>query len=351
MADAKHTKLGTFLQADAVFSSSGVTLDATDDKLEIVFQVPADWDGSAIAELWWRCSNVTTPPTYKVSLQGVDGSGVPDGTIKASGNAFATITPTLSSGWLSLGSSYTPSPGEWLSIVTEYSSGTIGASNNAAFVSSSSAWPSHVPYFYSVQGGVRGTRSTTHPIYGFATASKSFGLPLSGTSSATTISRDTTPDEIGLKFTLPAGWGHSYKVAGLEGLWRYQNSTGTIATLTLYDASDNVLQQVDIDAEYLNTGSTHRRTTSYFDEATLSALKFGSTYRLTLKPTSASNTPQLSYASVDVLRSQDQYAFDSGDLLCFTQRTDGGAWTDTTTKRLYWNLILADVSRPSFSFM
>src|SRR5690349_17324025 len=84
-------------------------LDASNDALEIIFQAR---EAITISRLWFRHTAITgTSPVYQISLQGVDASGNPDGTIKASGNAKATFTPTAGNNnvgqWANLTSSYT----------------------------------------------------------------------------------------------------------------------------------------------------------------------------------------------------------------------------------------------------
>jgi hypothetical protein len=96
----------------------------------------------AITDLGFRYGARTgTPPTYRISLQGASTSGIgPDGTVLGGGSpASQTFTPPADTSinglwqWKTLANSYTPTRGQFLCSVIEYSSGTIDGSNNSSF--------------------------------------------------------------------------------------------------------------------------------------------------------------------------------------------------------------------------
>src|SRR5690348_1508558 len=87
------------------------TLNESADKLMAVVQVPSGLSSYVITQVALRqASRTGTSPTYRISLQGLDGSGNNDGTIKSSGNAFVDYAPVVGNDgkivWLTLGASY-----------------------------------------------------------------------------------------------------------------------------------------------------------------------------------------------------------------------------------------------------
>src|SRR5262245_2059365 len=99
---------------------SNFTLNANNDQVEFVFQVR---EAVTITRLGFRQGTVTgTSPEFKISLQGVDTSGNPDGTIKGGGSpAEDLFTPAggANSTWLwkTLDNSYAAAAGEFLASV------------------------------------------------------------------------------------------------------------------------------------------------------------------------------------------------------------------------------------------
>jgi hypothetical protein len=324
-------------------SVANFTQNATTDFSEFIFQAV---DATAISSLGFRQGTLTgTAPVYRVSLQGVDASGNPDGSIKASGNAYFDYTPTGGNNntwqWVTLGTSYTPTRGELLAMVIAYQSGTIDGSNNCSFGSTSAVLPaSSTPYAIQNDAGSR-TRQAGSPLFGWATASLAYGLP-AVSAAATTFNSGSTPDERALLLTVPTTFCASYKIAGafIYGIV----TAGSTFDLVLYDTDGTtVLQTTTFDADASIAVSARGRQL-LFDTTTLATLTAGSTYRLSLKP-GASNS---SIVSLVVANASDLDAYPFGAAWAQgSSRTDGGAWADSNLQRYGINPILADVTAPS----
>ena len=356
MADFKRGFLsGTFgwaAHAQAITFGTGL-IDNSGDKHAFVFQVPED---ATITHLWTNVSTVTSPPTCKISLQGVDASGLPDGTVKGGGSpASVTFTPAAGVTWHALANSYAAVRGEILAIVIEYDSGTVGPSNTATFLVTTATLTQRlgVPYYASKNdAGSYGKTATLGPLFGYKTASKSFGRPFKTASLAKSTS---TTVEYAQRFSLDAGYGATKKLVGIR-YWGGNASTGTQTTwITLYSGTD-VLQQIGLDGDYAaSAGATSREHEVYFDETNLTALDFGTEYRVGIIASTAT-----SIQALDVQDDGDMSAFPFGTQMYASTRTlgaavtaasgppsGGAAWTDSPKERLYLDLILEDWTEPS----
>jgi hypothetical protein len=341
MADAQLLKVGEpFPASQPSAGYSTFTIDQTTDQLEVVFNVPF---AITITRLGFRYSLRTgTPPSHKISLQGVDASGNPDGTIKGGGSpASGTFTPPASAAWdntwqwVNLDNAYTCARGERFAMVIAYNSGTVDGSNNSQFNISGDYWfPSanHFPYVISNNAGVR-ARGQRTPCWGYGSAGTAYGWP-SQNKVARSINTGSTPDEYGLRFIHDSGFGSSYQIVGARvGV---QTAAGADFKIILYDGT-TVLQDVTVDSDY-NGAATHLATW-FFDEATLSTLNFGSTYRLAIQPTTLNNVVAYGFS---VAANADLAAYAGGLEFYGSHRTDAGAWTDVNTERPFIVPILAD---------
>lgn len=321
----------------------------TTDQIEWIFQVQDPADGTrqvTITKLGYRLTSVTgTSPVMKISIQGVDGSGNPDGTIKGGASpASATFTPSGSNtwNWVTLANAYTANVGDYLAIVIAYSSGTLNGSNTPVIgVTLSSAAPGF-PYQIQNVAGVR-TRSASLPVYGYSSAAKAFGYPIQGV----TLTTITNPAERAVRFMLETNLVSTYKVAGV----RMQLSTpaaGKSNVITLYQGT-TVLQQVTWDSDYTPTAAANVRAYTFWFDSTnpLATLYGGQEYRIGIAPQDAGNN--VTWNQLDFAAQADMEALSGGQQWYLSTRASGGAtaWTDTVTSRPICELIVSDWTTPS----
>lgn len=349
MADAKWIRHGGTNQLHA--GSPAVTNflhDATTDQSEFIFRAP---EPITITKLGYRYGlRALTPPTFKISLQGVDASGNPDGTIKGGASpASATFTPPADTTWdntwrwQTLDNSYTCTRGEALAVVIAYSSGTVSATNNSSFGNTQSAtgvslWG--LPYAIQNNAGTR-TKQVLMPLFGYASASKVYGYPLSALYAPAT-GLNTTPDEIALAFNLDSGYGSTFQVAGVRLLWT--QAAATSLRLQLYTGTTVLQSLASFDCDQTGGAGLTRYVEVYFGDSTLSTLNFGSTYRVGLRPNEATTQ---TFRGITCAAAADLEAYAGGQQFYLSTRTDDGAWTDDTASRPFIDLILADVTKPS----
>ena len=145
------TMLKTFPGNYFNYSVGNDTLDGSTEKAVVVFQVMEDCDLTGMTAY---CGAVSSPPTYKFTIQGVDPSstpGDPDGVVAATTAEFTPTASTIEAH--SFTSALTVSQGDVLAGVLEYGSGTIGASNDALFRVSTGTVPYTTFPYYTFYNG------------------------------------------------------------------------------------------------------------------------------------------------------------------------------------------------------
>jgi hypothetical protein len=342
MADALNTLLQFAPYTGSGPGFTGLALNDTDNAAAVVMQAGT---ADAITHIGFRHTSTTgTSPTYKCSVQGVNVSGQPDGTIKGGGTpASATFSPSSLGwaantwNWVALDNPYTPTRGEFISLVVTYDSGVVSGanfSNIAYFISEPT-----LALAYPIDFQAAWTKRSGQSVLAYKTAAGIGGFVLQSNTQLNYQS-GSSPNEYGVKFTLPSGWATTCKIAGIRLLLTLPAASTVV--VSLYDgggASDTtVLNTVTIDGDY--SGSGNRQHELRFADATLATLTFGNTYRIGIRAGSAVNTT-IYYA--DVAASTDFQSWPMGDNACWTSRA-GGNWTDLATRRPFGALILDDIT-------
>lgn len=343
MADAQRTiiGLGTPIGGSPVVTTHH-TLDDATDAYEVLFAPP---EAMTITRLGFRY-NLTTgdPPIYVAELRDLDASGLPGSTLHAS----VTFDPPADTSWdgtwrwFTLDTPYAAVRGEGLVGRVIYSSGTINASNCAQFTENANWAPAiaNFPHYIRNSAGSRTRLNSWPACFAWGTATRVYGFPLQSVYNQQ-ITSATNPDEVGLRFTLPAEWGSSYTIVGVRVLM--QVTFGHTIRTTLYDGT-TPLQQVDFDTDRATTNAAGRITEIMFDETNLTTLNFGQSYRIAFAPQSTSNQR---FWGLTMANAADLDAYSLGTNAFFTSREEGGAWTDDTLTRPMIELVLADWTKPS----
>jgi hypothetical protein len=343
MADFLDNTIGNafFLPVGSI---TNFALNGTTDALEFIFQAT---EAATITTVGFRYGARTgTPPTYRISLQGVAGAtGYPDGTIKGGGSpASATFTPPASTAWdglwqwITLSNSYTCTRGELLALVIDYSSGTCDVSNNSSFTRTIVSPATSMPHAIQNDAAVRTKTTVGTPIFGYASSSKSFGKILS-TSLSTNFTNASTPDEYALRFIVPSTWCSTYTIGRVECHAVVVGGART-AKLQLYDGT-TVLQTYTLDGDISGSAGFNVFVPT---ETTLATLTAGNVYRIGLQPQEASNW---SWPSFTVLNNQDLGCHPGGIEWYQSTRTDVGAWSDTTITRPLMAIGIDDWTAPA----
>lgn len=288
-----------------------------------------------------------TSPTYRVSVQALNSSGQPDGTVLGGGSpASKSFNPT-SLGWaaashniLTLDNTVSISRGVNYGLVVDYVSGTIDGSNFTSFGQTLAAPDNGLPYALDFQASW--TKRTGLPLFSYGSLSELYGYPVATSASQTYTSAGT--NEYGVCFTLPTTVGSTYKLYGVNVLYSPPTSTGTYA-IKLYSgsgAADTSTVQTSTGRVGLVTGSTNRRQVLLFS-GTLATLTTGQPYRFAILAETANNN--LLYYT-DFTNAADVASMTHADAAYWTHRA-GGNWTDVTTRLPFIELLISDVTQPS----
>lgn len=314
------------------FTFSSIVIDASGEKVAFIFMVP---ETGTIDTVEFRVGTVTVNvlSSVRISLQDLNlATGDPDGTQDQfrdiAGTAFASNTwmvpGLITSDGTDTGVKRSVTRGDYLAVVIEYQTFTALDSIQVSSWTPVSTGISGIPHlrlFTSSWAGqnndlVMGLKYSD----GVYRSVAPHVAPWDGISSVTFTS-GSTPDERGLKFSLPVPC--VVRGAALQ----LALSTDVDIAVKLYDTNGStVLASTTMDGNVRQ--ATAQRT--YFVPLPETALAAGSVYRLTVVPQSALNMA-LYHMTVNSVALLD--TIEGGQSWHYTQRTDGGAWTDTTTQR------------------
>jgi hypothetical protein len=283
-----------------------------------------------------------TTTTWIATLQDVDGStGFPNGTIKGGGSP-ASVTFTNASlangtvGWLTLANPYTPAnPNEDLALVVGYSSGTApsgGVADLTLNVVNQSAARSGMPYQINNDNGVR-TKNNNLPIFGYRTASATYGFPIQAAYATTFVS----PNEVALRLQLPVGAGTSFTISKMRFIATMPAAAANSLIGRLYNGI-TVLQDTTAWDEEVISGTSARLFTAYFDESPLATLSHGSPYYLAVAQQTAN---AITMQGVTVNAAADMGGFNLGSNLYLATRA-GTTWTEVPATRPYIEFFVED---------
>ena len=337
--------MGFSLGDPVVLQSAGATfanytfVNAT-DQIEYIVQVPDPGAATVpITRAGYRLQSVTgVSPQMKISLQGVDANGIPDGVIKGGGApASALFTPagSITWNWVTLDNPYTAARGEFLAVVLSYNAGLLNGANTPVITMTLSIGDARgFPYAIQNVAGVR-TRQLQPPVMAIGSTTQPFFLPLQ-TSIGTTFS---ATNERALRFIVPPGVLPAFRVAGFHYVGITPAAAKTVKGV-LYQGT-TALQTVTWDSDHVVAPGVTREVTLTFQDAALVSLQGGVEYRIGIQPQdAATNIALQEYQFANVA---DMEALPMGGTWYLSTRAAGGAtaWTDVLTTRPLLAPILA----------
>lgn len=353
MTDFANWRLSSGLWPASTVTFSNHTVDANNDG--IAFEIQAR-DTNPITHIEFRYGARTgTPPTFVATLEGKSATtGFPDGTDVGGGSPTAkTFTPPADATWdgtqqaVALTNAYTPTRGQILMATIRYSSGTIDASNLSTFTThsgtlnvSGSAW--RFPVGYRLTAGTWAGQAA-QGLGAFRTASSRYGMIFENVYN--TRSASTVGHRQAAKFTLPAAIANTKTIKGARILASIAGATGKNPLLKLWSASA-ALQDFTLDSDWASNNS-YGVYEVLFDEATLSALTWGTPYYLGLEVADAVNGGVI-LNGLQLDDAADLSAYAGGSNAHFATY-NGSAWSDDTTVYPFFELILDDITGNSGS--
>lgn len=337
--------LGHMGPITAVGVPTNYTLDATNDGIAWVF---VSETSDPITRLWFRYGARTgTPPTFRISLQALDASGNPDGTVLGGGSpASVTFTPPADTSWdgtgrwITLDNAYTPTRGQLLASVIEWSSGTIDASNSSSFsrtITGSMNVSVGLPNAVTEVAGVWGKHNFA-PGFAYGTATQKFGRPIIGVYTATS---SVVGNRRTMAFTMPSGIMSTYQLSGVVFTGRL-GSAGTTVKIAVWDTSGAVIAEtatIDCDASGSITNAVN--TFAFFNS--LVTLTAGTKYYIGAEILTSGSTGVL---GLNLSEASDRQCYPMGEQRLLAT-WNGSAWTETDTVLPLVELIFEDITVPS----
>ena len=318
----------------ALAASSNVTLDSSGEKFCLIFRVPQSGtlDGFEI-----QLGTVTQAPAsgLRFSFQDCDTSvvpAIPDGTQDQYSDVTSGIT---SSAWLASGTmSRSVTRGDLLACVIEFVS---FAASDSVVILRTAGFEVVIDSEYSGNqvGGTWGM-SGSRPLFALRYSGGVY-VPILGqlpwTAQALTaiggINSGSTPDEYAMKIVAP----HGAKTCGFVAYSDIDAATDVV----LYDSGGTALATKSLVSNQRINNATVRISGFWDSDVVLTS---GATYYLAIKPTSGSNIAVRYWA---VNAAAIMAAAPGGSAYTYATRTDAGAWTETTTRRLAAQLIISDI--------
>ncbi len=328
---------------------TNMTCDANNDGMAFGFQAR---DTNAITHVGFRYGlRAVTPPTYKVTIEGLTTGSMPDGTDVGGGSPTATnFTPPADTTWdgtwqwIALTNSFTPTLGQRLCVTIRYSTGTVDGTNYSTFTRALASVEAGTvklhPGSYTLTAGTWASAGGL-AIGAVRTASTRYGVP------AETVYATRTASTVGhrqaMRFSVPAAMGDTFKVRGVRFTGSMASAAAKAPILGIWSAS-TAMNTLTIDSDDVGGSSSARTTEYYFDDA--ATLTCGTVYYAGLEVADAVNGG-VSIHGIDLDSADDGDAYPGGASDWVLSNYNGSAWTDAPTVRPFMELILDDITEPS----
>jgi len=286
--------------------------------------------------------------TVRIGIQGLSATtGLNDGTWVGGASNYVDVSSWTSANdgkfvTVTLPSAVTLSRGVPYCVIAELvtaaATGSVGIAALFSAIALNGSFPYSLDETVTTQAGK--TAALARFPWLMRSASKTYGLPIE-TWSTTAIASDTTPSEVGLAFTLPAGSGSNYKVDGAFLGFSTPGNVDFSFDMVLYQGT-TALQTTTIDNAQLAAVGSSRRHDLPFD-TTLSSLTPGTEYILALKGTAASSTASITIREFTIPASGDKTAFGPWGFR-YVSRTGTGAWSEDTTRLPLFGLSIDEIT-------
>lgn len=159
------------------------------------------------------------------------------------------------------------------------------------------------------------------------------GLPGSATSTLA-YNSGSAADEVALEFQVPF-------ICRVDGAWVLMSAAASASyDIVLYDAAGAVLATSSTDFHQIEAAASAKINEVAFPEVTLAV---NTTYRLSLKPTTANSVTAYFF---DVANANHMQALAGGTAWFYASRVDAGAWTPIATRRPFMGLRFSALGAP-----
>lgn len=310
-----------------VFSNTDITVNASGEKAAWIVLAPKTGN---IRKVHLRCATIITPVDSDIRIETVDlTTGFPSGSLLAANNNATIPSASFSTGaWVTspaLTADAAVTKGDLIAVVLA----PTGSPNMLIHGFLSDANHGYTVPYGSEFGAAWAKSSIFIPSIALEYSDGSFAympgvLPYSAVNTHT-YNSGSTPDEYALRFTVPAA-------VRVSGAWAAVDSDGDYEAV-LYEGT-TARRTLAMDKEVKRNANGDYALFTFSSAYELAA---STVYYLAIKPTSGTN---LSVYSFDVNSAAILDQLPGGQAFHYATRTDAGAWSATTTRRLLAGLIL-----------
>jgi hypothetical protein len=314
-------------------SSALSTLALSDSDNSVAWTFPIR-DAGSITHVGFLVVTINgTPPDYQAGIVTLDSSGNPTGTAYG-GSAVTAFTPSAGWTWIELSTPATAVAGDFVAVRVWPTASAPDGSNHITICRQPFAGYGIAMNYTTSWSPLAGASGA--PMAVKYSGGAVFGSALTSTTVHVQLRSDTTPDEAGCKFQLPAAMTVRGAQIGIDTSW----GTSATADVVLYNSANTVLATTTIgDKDYVD-GSAYVNV--WFAPVSLAA---ATDYRLVVKPTVAGAGGSVNIQRYQFENAAAVAAWPPGDgLWQYTYRTDAGAWTDVATDLPYMGLWASDIT-------
>ncbi|MEW5745266.1 MAG: hypothetical protein AB1805_07520 [Nitrospirota bacterium] len=303
---------------------------AAGHRVAFVFKAPKS---GSIRTVHYRTVTVAIGDTVRVSIQGVNASGLPDGIVKGAGNAYfnSVIADTDDHIWKA-GQLTADLPVTYMEpIAVDFSFPSYVAGNLNLYRLDKLFSGYQNSYYVGTFNGTTWTKSNSFlsVILEYDDGSFAFwgGWGVGGTSGG--FSNITTVTEHGIYIQTPAQ-------VEVSGLWFYGNYTD-VFSLKLYDSDGSVLRSISFPAGFYYSNSSSAPVYEFF--STPVTLEPNTWYRAVLVPESSTNitVPNNNFPDAAMMA-----CYIGGDK-CYRTQKSSGVWSQDATVRPFLGLIISKI--------
>jgi hypothetical protein len=321
-----------------IFSSGSLTIDASAEKVALVFPVP--YTGN-IRYIDFNLSTVTTGDTLYGVITTVDTSGncTTTGYGGMSTGTVAIANGATGAHQIQLASDASATKGDIVCAVIGFDSFVAGNMVVRMLQSANGTrvglpYVNHFTASWSKQSGVYGcigigySDGSYHYIANTAPANNGDPLTYNGS-----YSSSSTPDEKALKFKFAVGVSVKGVLIDMVG----PASSAGAYEVKLYDSDGTAVLSTTTITGILGSGATGWTQVHFSDSFTLTADTY---YRVSVEPTTA-NALTVAVWKSSAAAQMDQIS--GGQNFHYSSRSDDGSWTDDTTGRPAISLIVDQI--------
>jgi hypothetical protein len=327
----------TLIDPSTGYSVANLVLNSSGDRVAQIIRVPKT---GTLDKFEFLTATHTGTWSIRASFQDVDlTTGFPDGTVDqyrslGAPSAGWQVPGLMTSDGTDGGAKRSVTKGGILACVVDFDSYTSGSFNvQPKNVVHRVATALHKVATYD--GATWATQTTYMPNVALKYSDGTYymidprGGPFSSIVTLGTFSSSSNPDERGMRFVWP------YARAQVIGAYVHLDADGDF-DMVLYDEGSNVVASESVDKD-LRGDTLNLIRNIYF--TTPGFIKKNGVYRIVVKPTT---TTTVGYTECTLASADHQKAWPPGgrDDLYWTQRNDGGSWSDTTTKRMEIGIIV-----------